>query len=39
MFGLWGKNLSNNLTLLEGNDAWKSTSYLNILFLPDKLKD
>ena len=33
------KNLSHNLTLLEDNDAWKSTSYLNILFLPDKLKD
>ena len=39
MFGLWGKNLSNNLTLLEGNDAWKSTSYLNILILPDKSKE
>ena len=39
MFCLWGKNFSNNLTLLEGNDALKSTSDLNILFLPDKSKD
>ena len=36
MFCLWGIILPNDLTLLEDNDARKSTSYSNILFLSDK---
>ena len=40
MFCLWEKEiLPNNLTLLEDNDARKSTFYSNMLFLSDKLKD
>ena len=29
MFGLWGKILPNDLTLLEDNDAKKSTSQMS----------
>ena len=39
VLSLGKKSYQNNLTLLEGNDAWKTTSYSNILFLPEKSKD
>ena len=38
MFCLWEKKKSYQI-LHEGNDARKSTSYSNILFLSDKSKD
>ena len=37
MFCLWEKK--SYQIMLEGNDARKSTSYSNILFLSDKSKD
>ena len=41
MLCLWEKirTIINNLTLLDDNDARKSTSYWNSLFLSDKSKD